>query len=272
MAMSPISVRDVVAGTRPAAPRRSAVSPTAVPVGGRAAAHERTGSARPISAGAIAGALIAAQESERRRLAHELHDVVGQALTAVRLNLEAVARDGPPDSGRILECLSIVDEALQQVRGFALELGPALLDDHGLAAAARALLARLSRDARITVSFEADPIPRRDPAFESTAYRIVQEALTNIVRHAKARTVAVRLSATPDALELSVHDDGRGFCVADALARARAGESLGLPGMYERVRLLGGEFHVVSAPGRGTLVRARFPWPGQEPDLAVAVR
>lgn len=272
MAMSPISVRDVVAGTRPAAARRSAVSPTAAPVGGRAAGRERTGSARPIAAGAMARALIAAQESERRRLAHELHDVVGQALTAVRLNLESLARDGLPDSGRLRECLSTVDEALQQVRGFALELGPALLDDHGLAAAVRALLARSARDARITVSFEADPIPQRDPAFESTAYRIVQEALTNIVRHAGAMTVAVRLSATTDALELSILDDGRGFGVADALARARAGASLGLPGMYERVRLLGGELHVISAPGRGTLVRARFPWPGHEPDLAVAER
>ena len=267
MAMTSMCARNGDAARRTPG-RPAAVPPTAAPVGARAAAHPRTGSARPFAAITSPRALIAAQESERRRLAHELHDVVGQALTVVRLNLEAAAKEDHGVAARLAECLAVIDRTLEQVRAFARELGPSMLDDHGLAAAIHALAARSSRDAQFTVSLEMDQIPRLDPALESSAYRVIQEALTNVVRHARASTVAIRLRLVEGALELMVRDDGAGFSVKDALARARAGESLGLLGMYERARLLGGALEVLSAAGHGTRVRASFPSFGAATDQA----
>lgn len=267
MAITSISARNGDAARRTPG-RPAAVPPTAAPVGTHAAAHPRTGSARPFAAITSPRALIAAQESERRRLAHELHDVVGQALTVVRLNLEAASKEDHGVAVRLAECLAVIDGTLEQVRAFARELGPSMLDDHGLAAAIHALAARSSRDAQFTVSLEMDRIPRLDPALESSAYRVIQEALTNVVRHARASTVAIRLRLVEGALELMVRDDGAGFSVADALARARAGESLGLLGMYERARLLGGALEVLSAAGHGTRVQASFPSFGAATDQA----
>lgn len=200
------------------------------------------------------------QEAERRSLARELHDEIGQALTAVKIHLQSLLlrpeslRHGPP----IEEAVRVVDEALGKVRGLALELRPAQLDDLGLVAALRWFVDRQSRAAGFPIALEADTIPGRlDPTVETACFRIAQEAVTNALRHARARSIGVSLRWERGALELAVRDNGAGFDVGRA--RSGAGEpSLGLAGMEERATLAGGCFEVRSAPGQGTVVRARF--------------
>jgi signal transduction histidine kinase len=205
--------------------------------------------------------LIQAQEAERRRLARELHDEIGQVLTAVKMNLQAVQRaDAPKPDGRLSESIGIVERALQQVRNLSLDLRPSLLDDLGLVAALRWYVDRQAGRAGFQGQFTADPgrvdVP---PDLATACFRVAQEAVTNVIRHAKARTVHVGLRLTDGELQLTVRDDGAGFDVPQARRRASRGGSLGLLGMQERAQLVGGRMEIDSAPGRGTEVRVRFP-------------
>jgi PAS domain S-box-containing protein len=210
--------------------------------------------------------LMEAQEIERRHLARELHDEIGQALTAVKLNLNAVQRAGGDASAmpRLDESLAIVDRALQQVRNLSLDLRPSLLDDLGLVAALRWYVDRVAQRAGFAAEFVVDPPGIRGPAnLETACFRVAQEALTNIVRHARARRVRVQLRENDGELHLQVQDDGGGFEVAEARQRAVRGGSLGLLGMQERVLLLRGRIDVESTPGRGTNIRVAFPLAAQ---------
>lgn len=208
--------------------------------------------------------LMEAQEEERARIARDLHDVVGQALTAARLSIVSL-RDGLADaaaSTRLQESLVALDHALATVRTFAIGLRPALLDDLGLEAAIRWQLNRGSRDGGFDVGFECEALPARLRAdVEIGCFRVFQEAFTNITRHAGAQHVSVDLRAAFGSLELTVRDDGIGFNVEAVVADTRAGKSMGLAGMIERARLLGGAVVLRSAPGYGTEVRATFPHP-----------
>ena len=206
--------------------------------------------------------LLEVQETERRRIARELHDDVGQLLTATKLTLQAVQRAKSPRSARGLlrEGLALLDQCMQQVRSLALELRPSLLDDLGLPAALRWYLERQSQRAGFAVRLDGDLPDTRLPAdVETACYRVIQEAVTNVARHARARQVTVSLSLAGGALEAVVQDDGVGFDFADARARAVAGGSLGLLGMEERASLAGGRLLVDSAPGRGTRLLVRLP-------------
>lgn len=206
--------------------------------------------------------LLEAQEAERRRLARELHDEIGQILTAVKLNLQAVrglARQ-PAALPPLDESLAVVDRALRQVRSLSLDLRPSLLDDLGLVAALRWYLDRQAQRAGFAAEFAADPADlRAAPNVETACFRVAQEALTNVVRHARARRVKVELGRHGAELHLAVRDDGSGFDVAAARRLATRGTSLGLLGMEERVLLMGGEVSIQSAPGHGTEIRARLP-------------
>jgi signal transduction histidine kinase len=206
--------------------------------------------------------LIQAQEAERRDLARELHDEIGQALTAVKINLQTAQRtqDAASQTARLEDCLQIVDQALQQVRDLSLNLRPSLLDDLGLAAALRWYSDRLAQRAGIAANFTVD-LPERSVPTEiaTTCFRIAQEALTNSIRHAHARQIRVRLQHQDRELRLSVEDNGRGFDVAAARESATRGESVGLLGMEERALLVGGEVEIESVPGKGTTVSARLP-------------
>ncbi|HEY2154658.1 MAG TPA: PAS domain-containing protein, partial [Isosphaeraceae bacterium] len=201
------------------------------------------------------------QEEERRHLARELHDEIGQVLGAVSANLQAV-RGGCPDTAwpRIDGCLGIVDRAIEEVRRLALDLRPAMLDDLGLAAALRWLVDQRARPAGLVANFVVQPSEMPlPPDLAIACYRIVQEALTNVVRHARARQVWVELRQDRAEVQLVIRDDGVGFDPTEARRRAARGESLGLLGLQERTELLGGRSAIESEPGHGTTIRVRFP-------------
>ncbi len=206
--------------------------------------------------------LIEAQESERRHLARELHDEIGQALTGIKLNLKALQQPLPTVRARDLvkDTLDVVDQTLQQVRNLALDLRPSMLDDIGLVAALRWCLDRQSQRAGFVPHFAADSYASSASSeIETACFRIVQESLTNIARHANARNVCVELRQHDSELELLVQDDGVGFDVSAARNRAAHGASIGLLGMEERVQLVGGQIEIESSPSQGTTVHARIP-------------
>ena len=206
--------------------------------------------------------LIRAQEDERRHIAHELHDEIGQALTALKLNLLAVQRDaaGPAAAQRLAESVDLVKRTIGQVRDLSLDLRPSMLDDLGLLDALRSYVSRFGQrsgtEARLVA---AESVGRLDPDVETACYRIAQEALTNVARHAGAARVTIELGRSASELQLVVTDDGVGFDVSAATARAAAESSLGILGMRERATFVGGHVEIESERGRGSVVRARFP-------------
>jgi two-component system sensor histidine kinase UhpB len=208
---------------------------------------------------ALSRRLFEVQEEERRRLARDLHDDVGQALTALKIQLES--------RGRIEDCVDTVQHTLERVRQLSLSLRPPQLDDLGLAAALRSHLDRQARVAGLQAHFEADDAPQHvAPDTETACFRVAQEAINNVLRHARARNLWLRLFATSGRLALSVRDDGHGFDLETVRSRAARGASLGLVGMEERMALAGGAFELRSAPGQGTVLLATFPLtaPGKE--------
>ena len=207
--------------------------------------------------------VLEAQETERRRVAHELHDELGQSLTAIKINLQSRERfkDRSPTELNA-ENLRIVEAALQHVRRLAVALRPSVLDDLGLIPALRGIAEQTAARSGFEVHFQpALPAGRLPPDVETACFRIVQEALTNITRHARAQRVDIDLFHDGDALVLGIHDDGCGFEVAAVRERASAGDSIGLLGMKERATLLGGQLDIESIPGMGSTVRMRCPLP-----------
>ena len=209
--------------------------------------------------------LVNAQEEERRRISRELHDELGQALTALKINLEVARRsltaEAPPKLHRsILEATALAVKALETARDLSLELRPAMLDDLGLIAALRWEIDRYEQRTSQQVDFEADLAGKSvQPELEITLYRIITEALTNVARHANARHVRVYLRFENRQVIARVEDDGVGFDTARWNSAPSGRHSLGLASMRERAGLLGGEFEIVSEPGRGTKVRVQFP-------------
>jgi two-component system sensor histidine kinase UhpB len=209
----------------------------------------------------LSSRLLREVEEERGHIARELHDHVGQSLTALEMDLKHMHRHPgqPVELVRIERCLETVWELLEQVRGLSLDLRPSQLDDLGLVAALRAQIDRHFDVARVQVHLEAEDLEARlTRDLETAVFRICQEALTNVLRHARARNVRVTLRAAGDALLLTVRDDGAGFDAAAALDGA-AGRSSGLRNMLDRAGLAGGTLAVRSAPGSGTEIEARLP-------------
>jgi PAS domain S-box-containing protein len=201
------------------------------------------------------------QETERRRVANELHDELGQSLTAIKINLQAQQhfRDEPPEKLNV-ENIRIVEDALLQVRRLALALRPSILDDLGLVPALRWLAEQTEARSGLEVRFQqAVEQGRFANDIETACFRIVQEALTNIIRHAEAQHVDIDLRQDADVMVLTVRDDGRGFDPAARRASAVAGNSVGLLGMQERAMLIGAQLDIRSRPGQGTTVQQRFP-------------
>ncbi len=204
--------------------------------------------------------LMAAGDAERSRWARELHDETLQGLGALRLLLASARRRGDPKQLELAvdEAVGYVDQEIENLHAIISDLRPAALDELGLRAALEALLERRSDHGALTISTELvlpDPKAgesRLEPDVESTVYRVVQEALTNIVKHAKAHKVRVVVTAAEDAVSVEVLDDGVGF------ALEAPGSGFGLAGMRERVFLAGGTLTITSSSG-GTLVRAKLP-------------
>ena len=205
--------------------------------------------------------LLKVQEAERAAIARELHDEIGQALTAIKFGAQWLARRTTgPELLKLDDCIAIADGALAQVRSIALELRPPQLDQLGLTAALRDLTERMATSAGLEACFLADMHEVAPGYAQSTsAFRVAQEALTNVVRHAGGRRVTVELHRRDGELLVAVSDDGRGFDIGAAQVRAAKGASMGLLGMQERVNLAGGWLRIESHPGTGTRVEAGFP-------------
>jgi signal transduction histidine kinase len=199
--------------------------------------------------------LIGAQEEERRHLARELHDEIGAVLTCVKMSLESAGRRRTGRSEELRAALDAVDQALAQIRQLSVDLRPSVLDDLGIVPALRWYLDKRPRAAGLKTEFETSIGEERlDPALEITCFRIAQEAVTNVLRHADAGALRVTLDRSDGRLLLRVKDDGRGFDTA-----AVGSASLGLSAMSERASLIGGAVRVLSWPGGGTEVIAELP-------------
>lgn len=204
--------------------------------------------------------LLELQEAERRRLARELHDEIGQALAALKINLQTAQRTASLYASRLRDSIGIVDTIMEQVRDLCLTLHPPQLDDLGLAAILEWYVDRQAQRAGLVAHVAMDPCePRPSPAIETACLRVVQEALTNITRHAQARRVWVELRSQHRILHLRIRDDGIGFDSEAARQQAARGMSMGLLGMEERVRLVSGQLEIRATPGRGTEIRVDFP-------------
>lgn len=211
--------------------------------------------------------LLQAQEEERRRLARELHDEAAQALTSLLVRLRLLERAHNPEEAqiRVHELRELTAQALEEVRRVALDLRPTILDDLGLGPALEWRVDEFNRSGEVQATAEIAAPDRRLPRdIELALYRVGQEALSNVARHADARQVTVRLAAQPEELVLTIADDGRGLSPAPQ----ERPSGLGLVGMRERMAMVGGRLDIQSAPGRGVTVRATVPLAGVEPTAA----
>jgi signal transduction histidine kinase len=207
--------------------------------------------------------LITVQEAERRFIAKELHDEIGQTLTSLKLSLELISKDNHTDKDQSYfdQAQNLVFKLLQRVRQMSLDLRPGMLDDLGLLPALLYLFERYNAQTNIHINFVQSNIERRfDQEIETTAYRIIQEALTNVARHASVNQVFVRIWADEKILGLQVEDEGIGFNLeADMQNKHR----FGLSGMKERAILIGGNLEIESALGEGTRITAELPISGK---------
>ena len=204
---------------------------------------------------ALSSKLLRVQEDERRALAQELHDQIGQLLTGLRFQLEHARRAAP--SPPLDEAFTLTGELLRSVRELTLQLRPRMLDDLGLKPALEWQTSLFQHQTGIVVELELTLPERRLAAeLETAVFRMVQEALTNVARHSGAKAAVVTVTADDAALQVEIADRGRGFDAAQAFARR---DSLGLAGLAERVKLAGGELDIFSQAGQGTRLHAEFP-------------
>lgn len=197
------------------------------------------------------------QEDERRRLARELHDGIGQNLTALKHSLSQLEAELPPaQRARMQAAIGLCHEALEDTREMSRLLRPPILDDLGLEPALRWLVRSVGEAASLAIELEVQDLPPVDGDLQTLLFRVAQEALNNVAKHARARTVLVRLAGRRTLVLLDVADDGRG---CDPQAVLGSGGS-GIGGMRERLRLYGGTLELHAAPGAGTRLRAAVPW------------
>jgi PAS domain S-box-containing protein len=214
---------------------------------------------------ALSRRLLLVQEEERRRLARELHDEVGQQLTGLKLTLE-MAEGRPPEEARarVAEARGLVQQLMNEVRNISMGLRPAQLDDLGLRPALEWAVGRYAEQTGVRVRFTHRGLDRRfPPEVETAAYRIAQEALTNVARHAGVGEAALSAACAGGLLRVRVRDRGTGF---DPGAAVLVGVGGGLAGMRQRAALLGGRLTVESRRGRGTRITAELPVPGDPGD------
>jgi GAF domain-containing protein len=208
----------------------------------------------------LSGRLMEVQEAERRHLARELHDEIGQLLTGLRLTLDVPEPPSPALAERLGQAQALVQELLERIRALSLDLRPTILDDLGVLPALLDNIERYMSQTKIRVHLEHSGLDRRfDPETETGVYRIVQEALTNVARHGHVDEVTVRLWATDDVLGVQVEDHGAGFDPDAVLGAGRGG---GLAGLRERAALLNGHLTVETHPGRGVRLTAEVPLNG----------
>ena len=210
----------------------------------------------------LSASIIQSQEKERTAIARELHDELGQVLTAIRMDTvwmhERLKGSDPKAAERARDMTELIDQNIEDVRGMAIRLRPGVLDDLGLVDALEWYTIDFEQRTTITCMFEHGPIPVLDEVLATAAYRIAQEALTNVVRHADASHVNVVLRVENHSLILTVNDNGKGF---DPVTLSEQ-EGIGLDGMRERATLVGGSLDIVSMPERGTRICLTVPLKG----------
>jgi len=212
---------------------------------------------------ALSERLVEVQEEERREVARELHDEIGQILTGLKIQLDMALRANNPEQNlqQVKEAQNLTNELIGRVRQLSLDLRPAMLDDFGLLSAFQWYFERYTRLTHVEVNFRHQGLEDRRFAsdLETAAYRVTQEALTNVARYAEVSTVEVTAWATDSQLRLQISDEGKGFSPDEKI---RGISSRGLVGMRERIHLLGGELTILSAPGEGTQVIVSLPLVG----------
>ncbi len=215
----------------------------------------------------LTGRLESAKEEERSNISRELHDEFGQTLTAAKINLQMLRKvmADPAVTQRLEDSVNMIDGMIRQARNIARGLRPPLLDEAGLVAALDHHLKALSARSSVRIELDADgggtDIP---PELNTTVFRLVQEAVNNALRHAQATKIRVTLRVDADALWLAIEDDGIGFDREEVVQRAKRGEHLGLLGMTERARSVGGTIDIDSRPGKGSRIEVRIPLADQE--------
>jgi two-component system, NarL family, sensor histidine kinase UhpB len=210
---------------------------------------------------ALSHRLIRTQEDERRRIARDLHDHVGQILGVLKITLRRVAAQAAIDTQALAPVLALADDALAHARDLTASLHPHGLEDLGLEAAVRRQVERYVAPAIPGAILRIDLRPPRSTAQrEMAAFRMVQEACSNAVKHAAASALKIDLEARDGHLMIAIADDGTGFDASSTVFDLRQRASLGIASMRERVAEIGGEFTIESAPGGGTAVRALMPW------------
>jgi len=219
----------------------------------------------------LARSVYRVQEEERGRIARELHDGIGQNLTALKHQFALIAAQLEPGQDALRERMdagiALCAQTLEDTRVLSRLLRPQVLDDLGLVAALQWLARTIGESGGLRIELEFAAAPELGNDLQTVVFRIAQEALGNAVRHARARNAMVRLDASGDWLRLVIEDDGSGFDVAAALAAGSAGRSAGLTGMRDRARLYGGELRIESGPGR-TRLQVAFPLVAQAATLA----
>ena len=210
----------------------------------------------------LARGLETAKEDERKRIARELHDEMGQALTATKINLQILGRTelSERNTRRLGDAIDLVERMIGHVRALSLDLRPPLMEELGLLPALQAYIAPLATKAGLEFHLVTDdPLPRLPPELEIVVFRIVQELTTNSIRHAGAKRLTISIHLESDRVLVEGRDDGMGFDMQEVMARAGQGKHVGLLGMIERARGLEGEVEIETAVGHGATVRVQLP-------------
>jgi len=212
----------------------------------------------------LSSKILHAQEEERKHISRELHDEVGQALTAISMNLQLLkqrsAKAGGALDGYIVETQRLLEQAMYDVHRFSYELRPAMLDDLGLVVALRSYVRAFAKRAGIKVHLRASSaVEQLESEPRTVLYRVVQESLTNVSKYAEASRVKISIRNAVGSIQLTINDDGKGFQMEQKASGAKDKSGLGLIGMQERLRLVNGTFALESAPGQGTTTRASIP-------------
>ena len=215
----------------------------------------------------LAERMLEVQEGERQRLSRELHDDIGQSLTAAKLQLDWLRRRMPTTLHPHCDILrDTLDTTLDSVRDVSALLNPRQLNSQGLEASLRAHLLRALENSDVHWSLECQQrLGGIGEAVTMAAFRITQEAVTNVLRHARAHNLLIRLKRTPEGLRLSIKDDGIGFEPTHVTGLRGHG---GMAGMQERIAALQGRLEVISQPGQGTRIEVLFPWPARREERA----
>jgi len=212
----------------------------------------------------LSNKVVSAQEEERKRISRDLHDEIGQALTAVNVSIAILKKHATPDRAftkKVATAQELLERSMESVHRFARDLRPTTLDHLGPYAALRSYLADFSERTGIKAILQSSlSLGRLDSQQSIVLYRVVQESLTNVFKHARATRVEVRFRRIPRGVCMEIKDDGLSFRVKEQPNGHAPPRRLGLLGMQERVRLIRGEFAIASAPGRGTTVRVKIPF------------